>query len=118
MLTAFILLGWVYHAIAAILLAGPFAIVRRKETVWHMWHLLGLLLPFGIWATCFLLRHKGLANIAVESVFVGVAVGVAAVIRLFIRTGLPDKLVSARLLAGLCIVAAAVYWFTPVIFEQ
>ena len=120
MLIVFIAVSWFVHAIVAALLATPVILFGRNRMAWHWYRALALVVPFGVWTLLFL-RDPGRkfpSNVVVESLMLGGAVGLAAVIRLVIGSRLSERVSLFILLAFLCIIAAGIYWFTPQLVEQ
>ena len=120
MLIVFIAVSWFVHAIAAALIAAPVIRFGHKRIAWHWSRALVVVVPFGIWTLLFLRGpgRKFLSNLFVESLMLGGAVGLAAVIGIAIGSRLSERVSLFFLLAFLCILAAGIYWFTPQLVEQ
>ena len=107
---------WVLHALVALPLAALVALLGRKRVHWRVWELSAVIFPYGVWATLMLSPvadgRKSLANLA-EFMFISYAVPVAALIRVAIGSKVRESVCSVCLITLLCLVAAGIFWFTP-----
>lgn len=101
------------------ILTFPVIFWSRGRVRWYPWEILAFVVPFGVWLT---LRwqgadpplQKGIDNL-LESLFVGLGIPCAALIRVAVGHSLGNhgKTFATLLLLALCGLAVAVYFLTP-----
>jgi hypothetical protein len=111
---------WFFHAILAFLSSLPIVWFARRRVDWRRWELLVLALPFGVWGLLTLaqLQKKSGGNLIWELTLITLAVPVAALLRAAIGPLLPQRKVAATLIGLLCLLAAGLYFFTPLLPEE
>ncbi len=99
------LVAWIIYVLPGVLLLLPLWYWGRKRARFMWWELSVFILPFIIWL-CFFLRakDKSLGNF-VEAFILGVAVPVAALIRIIIGSNLNRSFLAAGLMFLICAVA-------------
>jgi hypothetical protein len=109
---------WVIHSVAGVALSAPFVKLGRKRVHWGLLDLLAFLLPFAVWVALMNISDQGktLANL-IEPLIFGLAIPVAALIRVIVGPHAEERASSISLVAALCLVAAGVYKFTPALPE-
>jgi hypothetical protein len=109
---------WTVSTTIAAILSAPLVWLGRRRVHWHSWEGLAFVLPFAVWcALSFLnVRVKTLSNL-VEPILISLAIPVAAGLRLIVGRRHSGAFVASHLIALLCIVAAAVYFFMPALPE-
>lgn len=107
---------WLVQTVIALMLSGPILYFGRKRAHIHPWELLALVLPFLIWAALILsplaLGRKTLGNI-MEPLYFGLAIPLAAFIRVLIGRHIPEWLCALFLQVALCGVAVWVFFSVP-----
>jgi hypothetical protein len=112
----FIILG-IPFAIAGVL-SLPVIFFGRRRVQWQHWELIGLILPFCIWAVSFWMlnssssgRLKGWNNMFEPYLFC-LTIPIGAIVRVIV--GYRSQAVCAVIvIVGLCLIAALVALFTP-----
>lgn len=110
---------WPVHAIPAIAIAVPTALLTRKSFSWRPYDLLGLLLPWLVWATAFAFgpRDASLSSAVVESFALGCGVGSAYFLLVLLSRRASVATVRLGMLCSLCAAALAVWAFFPFLGE-
>lgn len=117
----FLLIAWLIHVVVAAVAVSPVVLVARKRVHWRSGELLSLVIPFCVWMA--LMRSdmstgsKTLSNLVVEPGMLALALALGALARVAMSTVISEKKASAVALAGLCLVAAGVYWIVPALPE-
>jgi hypothetical protein len=114
----FIINLWLLHVVSASVFAGPIAFFGRQRASWRWWELSGFVVPFLVWLLLMLYgkQPKSLSNVG-EVLYISISVAVAVVARVALGPRLPRTPVAVVLLVALCSVAAATYFFTPLLPE-
>jgi hypothetical protein len=109
---------WLYHTAIGASLSAPVVFFGRKRVRWSLLDLLAFFIPFGVWVS--LMRAsdagKSLANLA-EPCFFGFAIPVAASVRVIVGAHVKERAATIGLVALLSLIAAGVYWWTPILPE-
>lgn len=106
---------WAMHAGIAAALSGPVVFLGRKRVRWGLLDSLAFVLPFGTWLALeefFKPTGKSLANL-VEVFIFGLAIPVAATVRVILGGRSREWVCSLCLVALVCLTAACVFWLTP-----
>ncbi len=106
---------WVMHAVVAAVLSSPVVLWGRKRVRWGLMDSLAFVLPFGVWlalSVCSGSMGKSLANL-VEPFYFGLAIPVAASVRVLLGDRGRQWVCSLCLVALVCLTAACVFWLTP-----
>jgi hypothetical protein len=112
----FILVTWLIHAGIAAILSVPIVYFSRKRIHWRRYELLVFIIPFGIWfALCGFtgIRSKTLSNAAIEPAIFGLAVPIAALVRVAIGARISERACVASLIAAVSVVAVCIYFLVP-----
>lgn len=111
-----ILWVWAMHTGIAGVLTAPVVFLSRKRVRWRYWELLVLVLPFSVWSVLMFSElstgRKSLANL-VEPLYFAAAVPLGALVRVVVGTRIPERVCAGGLIAGICIVAGAVFFLVP-----
>jgi hypothetical protein len=109
---------WSLHSMIGATLCSPFVFFGRKRVHWGLLDLLAFLLPFAVWIVLWNASADGksLANL-IEPVFISFAFPVAALVRVFVGPRVRERGVSIGVVALLCLTAACIYWWTPILPE-
>lgn len=109
---------WGSHAIPIAVVSVPVWFFGRHRVEWWWADFAVGVLPFALWAT--LMLHDGtgksLANV-VEGVWLGCVIPVSALVRLAVGRKGNRKMISAALLAALCLAAVGLWLFVPALPE-
>jgi len=108
------------YVIPAIVIAGPIWFFGRERVHWFRWEFFSLLIPFLVWI--FLastnLRNKSLSNAGVESVIIGILIGIIQIFPVIIPEVYESRLKSAFATLFLSIIIAVLlYFFMPTLPE-
>jgi hypothetical protein len=106
---------WVMHAVVAAALSSPIAFWGRDRVRWGPVDLLAFVLPYGLWFALGELSEpngKSLANL-IEPFYFGLAIPVAAAIRVVLGSRGRQWVCSLCLVTLVCLTAAIVFWLTP-----
>ncbi len=119
LVSAFIIV-WLAHALIALALALPIARSGRTRVRWKPWELLAVVIPFLVWIAFMTSAlgngRKSLSNL-IESVFLSFMVPLAALVRIRMGSRVSENAIAGILIAGLCVLAAGVFWLTPALPE-
>ena len=111
---------WLIHAGIAAILSAPVVYFGRKRVHWHWHELLVFVVPFGIW---FALNGildfvpKNLSNVVIEPVIFGLAVPLAALVRVAIGTRISESASVKSLIGAVSVVAVGVFFMVPCLPE-
>ena len=116
-----ILFAWLIHAVVAAVLTLPLVYWTRNKVHWLRWEAVAFVVPFFVWmilmASGLSTGKKTLSNFLVEPGMLGVCVALGALARIGIRRGPSDRVGPSLTLAGLCFLAAGVFWIVPALSE-
>lgn len=104
------------YVIPAIIIAGPIWFFARTRVQWFHWEYLNLLVPFLIWIFLALtnLRNKSLSNAGIESITLGILVGVIQILPVIMPEVFGSRLKSALATLFISVVIAVlIYYFMP-----
>jgi hypothetical protein len=111
---------WFFHIAAAVVLGYPVIRPMWKRAQFERWEASAFIVPYLLWAICFLLCSfreagwgKSLANVAVEPFFISAAIIAAAVLRAIVGCRPWTRLFSQSLICALCALALCIFFFTP-----
>lgn len=115
----FIFLPWVIHAGIACLPLAFIVPLSRKRVHWEWWESLALILPYGTFVALMFsdLAPKNALNFF-EGWLIGVAIPIAALVRVAVGARIKERLCAALLMGLLCIVAVIVYFTCPVVRDS
>ncbi len=117
----FISLAWVIHVLVGGALALPIVYLGRKRAHWRRWESLAFIGPFTVWMLLMMSElatgKKTLSNLLVEPGLLGACVALGALIRLGAKGENSARQVSRFILAGLCLLAAGLFWTVPALPE-
>lgn len=103
--------AWSLQTIVGAVLTAPVVFLTRRKAHWSTWELLAFVLPFLVWTGLMFsdlsTGRKSLANL-IEPAILGIAIGVAALIR-----AISGPRFAWGLIAGLCIIAAGIFFLVP-----
>jgi len=87
----------------------------RRRAQWRLWELSAFVLPYWTWAACNLIDSSGksLSNVAVELMWLAIAVPAAAIIRIAVGPRKWRWHLSAVLIGVLCCLAICLWAFVP-----
>ncbi len=105
---------WLLQAgIAAVPLAFIIPL-SRKRVHWRWWESLALIFPYGVFLALmfFNFAPKSPLNIF-DSAFIGMAVPIAALVRVAVGARTDERFCATLLMCSLCAVAALVYFTCP-----
>ena len=115
-----LLLIWAAQAAFGAVLSAPILFFGRKRIDWSFWELLGLVVPFCVWAALMLsplsAGRKSLANLG-EPVYISFAMPVLALLRVIIGRRISERVYAASFIAVLIVVAVAVFFLVPFLQE-
>lgn len=98
-------------------LTSPIVIMGSGLVHWRPLDFLALVLPFALWLALLYFwvnpAQKYWTNVLVEPMAFGIAVPVAAIIRLAVGDKVAESVCSASLIALLCLLAAGLALFLP-----
>ncbi|WP_165247277.1 hypothetical protein [Paludisphaera soli] len=103
---------WIMHVVAALFFGLPAWLLDRRRLTSFDGSL--FVVPFGLWAALMLaeVSPKSLGNL-VEAVFLGAAIGVSFLVRMFVGSAAPERSRSLAHLALACLIALLLYTLTP-----
>jgi hypothetical protein len=92
--------------------------LSRKRVHWW-WESLALILPYGVFLalTFFNFTPTNPLN-RCDSIAIGFAVPIAALVRVVVGTRIDQQFCAARLMSLLCAVAAILYFMAPVVHDS
>jgi hypothetical protein len=105
---------WALHSAVGSVLSAPVVLLGRRRVHWGLLDLLAFLVPFAAWLALMYTSWvgKSLANLG-EPIFFGLAIPVAALVRVIVGAHIEERACSIGLVGLLSLVAAGVYWWTP-----
>ena len=110
-----ILFAWLLHAGIASSVT-PLVYSGQKRVRWYRFELLALAIPFLVWLDFVVfvgLRQKGYTNVLVEPAIFGLAIPIAALIRVAIGTRISELICFTSLIVAVSFVAVGVYFTVP-----
>ena len=123
-----ILFFWVLSAAPAIVLSAPAIGLGWQRVRWYWWEMFAFILPVSTWfmAMCLWQEHynephgiafsnKGVGNVFIEPVLLGLCVPIAALIRILLGKGraLEQRGVAVATLLGLSLVGLLIFFAVP-----
>jgi hypothetical protein len=117
----FILFTWLIHAVVGGVLSLPLVYWSRNTVRWHRWEALAFLVPFTVWTLLTVsdlsAGKKTLSNLLLEPAVLGACLAVGALVRIAAGDATSGRLAPRLTLAGLCLLAAGVFWILPALPE-
>ena len=114
-----ILFTWLIHAVPAVVGALPSYLLTRRSFAWRLHDLLGLVIPWLVWAVVFSFgpRPASISSALVESFLLGCGVGVGYVFLASIGRLNPHPALRNWLLGIVCALAVGLWAFFPFLNE-
>ena len=107
---------WVLHVVPAAALTAPLVLFGRKRVRWQWWELSVFFVPFALWAMLMLSSlsdgRKSLAN-CMEPLYFGLAIPVAAAVRMLVGARTPEQKCAGGLIATVCVLATLAFFAVP-----
>jgi hypothetical protein len=105
---------WLIHAGIAFVPLAFIVPLSRKRVHWRWWESLALIFPYCVFLALMLsnIAPKNASNM-VDSAYLGMAVPIAALVRVAIGARINERACATLLMCLLCAVAAIVYFMRP-----
>lgn len=101
------------YIIPSLIIASPIWFFNRERVHWFYWEFLNLLIPFIIWTILASanLRNKSLSNAGVESIILGILIGIIQIFPVIMPEVYDSRLKSAFVTLFLSIVITLLVYF-------
>ena len=117
---AIIVSAWILQTVVAAAPTVPVVFFARRRVHWGAWELLAFVLPFLAWALLMFsdlsTGRKSLSNL-IEPAILGIAIGVAAIVRAISGSRFTESRFAWVLILGLCVIAAGIFFLVPALPE-
>ncbi len=115
-----IVFAWILQTIVAAVPTALVVVLARRRVHWNAWELLAFFLPFLVWTLLMFsdlsTGRKSLANLT-EAAGLGIAISGAAIVRAVYGSRVKEPGFAWVLIGVLCIVAAGLFFFVPLLPE-